>query len=175
MMRRVTMLQDMRRRWPAYGLVGVIWALAMLRVFADHTPRLPVLFNNTPSLPYKVALVRYGVKQFVRGDYIVYAFDGSAQQYFPGLKGQPFFKVIRGVAGDRVDVRGREVFVNGASVGMAMPYALKRVTLLPIAPSVIPPGYFYVQGTSVDSFDSRYSISGLVRADQIVAAVQPLF
>jgi conjugal transfer pilin signal peptidase TrbI len=40
---------------------------------------------------------------------------------------------------------------------------------------VIPPGYYYVQGTSPDSFDSRYRESGLVRADQVIGKVIPLF
>jgi conjugal transfer pilin signal peptidase TrbI len=32
-----------------------------------------------------------------------------------------------------------------------------------------------VQGTSPDSFDSRYQDSGLVRAEQVVGVVVPLF
>ena len=42
-------------------------------------------------------------------------------------------------------------------------------------PTVIPPGHYYVQGTGPDSFDSRYRSSGLVRADQVIATVVPLF
>jgi conjugal transfer pilin signal peptidase TrbI len=40
---------------------------------------------------------------------------------------------------------------------------------------VIPPGHYYVQGTSLDSFDSRYRDSGLVRAEQVLGTVLPLF
>jgi conjugal transfer pilin signal peptidase TrbI len=40
---------------------------------------------------------------------------------------------------------------------------------------VIPPGHYYVQGTSADSFDSRYRASGLVRAEQVLGTVVPLF
>jgi conjugal transfer pilin signal peptidase TrbI len=32
-----------------------------------------------------------------------------------------------------------------------------------------------VQGTSPDSFDSRYQDSGLVRAEQVVGVVVPLY
>jgi conjugal transfer pilin signal peptidase TrbI len=32
-----------------------------------------------------------------------------------------------------------------------------------------------VQGTSPDSFDSRYRASGLVRAEQVLGTVVPLF
>lgn len=40
---------------------------------------------------------------------------------------------------------------------------------------MIPPEHYYVQGHSVDSFDSRYRASGLVRAEQVLGTVVPLF
>src|SRR5205085_8916494 len=125
---------------------GLSWILAMVRVFADHTPRVPILYNKTSSLPYTFAYMRYGQREFTRGDFVIYAFDGGAQRFYPGLHHQPFFKVVRGLPGDRVEVRGREIFINGESVGVAKEYGPKRVVLNPIAPGVIPPGYFYMQG-----------------------------
>jgi conjugal transfer pilin signal peptidase TrbI len=32
-----------------------------------------------------------------------------------------------------------------------------------------------MQGTSPDSFDSRYRISGLVHASEVIAVVRPIF
>ena len=49
------------------------------------------------------------------------------------------------------------------------------IPLQAIEAGVIPPGYYYVRGSSLDSFDSRYRSSGLVRADQIIATLTPLF
>ena len=49
-----------------------------------------------------------------------------------------------------------------------------RRPLDPIAPNVIPPGHVYVQGTSADSFDSRYRSSGLVSTTDVLARVRPL-
>jgi conjugal transfer pilin signal peptidase TrbI len=155
--------------------VVAIWALALTRVFVHHTPVLPVLFNWTPSLPYLIVVVDHGPAPLVRGDLIVYAFDGeAAERDYPGLKRQPFFKRVVGVAGDVVTVDGRDVFINGLPVGRAKTHTLDRRPLDPIAPCVIPPGHVYVQGSSADSFDSRYSSSGLVRAGDVVAHVQPL-
>lgn len=168
------MRQHIRRHPVPYLFLILVWLMVCLRLFIDHTPRLPIMYNATPSLPFKLAAVRYGVSDFSRGDYIVYSFNGPAIRVFPGLKGQPFFKRIVGVSGDKVTLRGREVFVNGASVGVAKLYAPKRMTLDPIEETVIPPGYFYVAGTDKDSFDSRYRQSGLVRKDQILSAVVPL-
>ena len=45
----------------------------------------------------------------------------------------------------------------------------------PIAETVSPPGFYYVQGMHPNSFDSRYRASGLVRASQVIGKVIPLF
>jgi conjugal transfer pilin signal peptidase TrbI len=171
----VLLLRHMRLRWYLYLPVFAIWVFAYLRLFVDPTPRVPVLFNWTGSLPCHVAWLRPGTHELKRGDYVVFAFDGDAQQAYPGLQRQPFFKIVRGLPGDRVTVSGRIVSVNGESVGSAKTHAFDRRPLEPIAPTVIPPGHYYVQGTSLDSFDSRYRDSGLVRAEQVLGTVLPLF
>lgn len=169
-------LRTARRHWILYIVTFAIWALAYVRVCIDPTPRLPLLFNWTASLPYKVALVQYGYRQPLKpGDFIIYAFDGDAQRLYPGLRAQPFFKQIRGVPGDRVTVIDRQVFVNGILAGVAKAATFDGRPLDPIAATVIPPGHYYAQGTHPDSFDSRYRASGLVRADQVIGKVMTLF
>jgi conjugal transfer pilin signal peptidase TrbI len=168
-------LRHMRMRWYLYVPVFAVWGFAYTRVFIDPTPRVPVLFNWTPSLPYSVVLVQYGPRRLQRGDFIVFAFAGEAQAAYPGLRGQPFFKIVRGMPGDAVTVVGRTVAINGEFVGLAKTRTYDRRPLEPLAATVIPPGYYYVQGTSPDSFDSRYRASGLVRAEQVIGTVVPLF
>ncbi len=168
-------LHHIRHRWYLYGPVFAIWAFAYARLFVDPTPRLPLLFNWTPSLPYNVAWMQSGSTPLQRGDLIVFRFDGAAQAHYPGLRGQPFFKRVRGLPGDVVTVEGQLVQVNGAAVGLAKPVAFDRHPLAPITPGVIPAGHYFVQGTATDSFDSRYRDSGLVRADQVLGVVIPLF
>ena len=171
----VEFLRDVRRHWVLYLPVFAIWGLAYARLFIDPTPHVPVLFNLTPSLPYRVALLHRGPSALRRGDYIVFAFAGDAQKVYSGLRGQPFFKIVRGLPGDIVTVADRVVAINGEVVGMAKTQAFDHRPLEPIAPTVIPPGHYYVQGTSADSFDSRYRSSGLVRAEQVIRTVLPLF
>jgi conjugal transfer pilin signal peptidase TrbI len=169
-------LRHARKYWCLYTAVFAIWALAFARVFVDPTPHLPLLFNWTSSLPYTVAVMEYGNEQPLRtGDFVIYAFDGGAQRMYPGLRAQPLFKQIRGVPGDRVTVTEREIFVNGVSVGVAKPYTFDGHPLEPITETVIPPGHYYVQGTHPNSFDSRYSASGLVAVSQVIGRVRPLF
>jgi len=165
----------MRRRWYLYLPVFAIWSLAYIRLFFDATPRVPVLFNWTPSLPYKVALLHPGTSVLHRGDFVVFAFAGDGIRQYPGIAGQPFFKIVRGLPGDTISVAGREIRINGEPVGVAKTHAFDRHPLAPIAPGVIPAGRYYVQGLSPDSFDSRYRESGLVRVEQVIGVVDPLF
>ncbi|WP_284620623.1 conjugative transfer signal peptidase TraF [Aquabacterium humicola] len=167
-------IRHVRRRWYLHLPILAIWALAYVRVFVDPSPQVPLLFNWTGSLPCHVAWRQAGPRTVQRGDYIVFAFDGEARRDYPGLAGQPFFKIVRGVPGDTITVSERVVSINGTEVGRAKTHAADRRALEPIEPTVIPPGHYYVQGTDADSFDSRYRSSGLVRADQVLASVVPL-
>jgi len=155
--------------------VLAIWVLALIRLLVDPTPRLPLVFNWTSSLSYHVALANHHPKAVHHGDYIMFRFDGAEQLRRPGLRDQPFFKQIAGVPGDRIEVHGRLVTVGGIAVGSAKTHSFDRRPLQAIEAGVIPPGHYYVRGSSVDSFDSRYRSSGLVRADQIIATLTPLF
>lgn len=169
-------LTHARQRWYLYLPLALIWTLAMARIFVDPMPHVPLLFNVTPSLPYTVAFIERRTGAIARGDYVIYAFGGAATRHFPGLARQPFFKRVAGIGGDEVRVEGRRVLVNGVDVGQAKQFAtVSKLPLEPIEPSVIPPHYFYMQGTSPDSFDSRYRISGLVHASDVIAVVRPIF
>ena len=169
-------LVHMRKRWYLYCPLFAVWAFAYARLFVDPTPRLPLLFNWTPSLPYHVAWMHSGADApLQRGDLIVFRFDGPGQARYPGLRGQPFFKRVCGLPGDVVTVQNRLVQVNGEAIGLAKQFAFDRHPLTPITPLVIPAGHYFVQGMAADSFDSRYRESGLVRSEQVLGVVSPLF
>ena len=166
---------DLRRRWYLFAILALFWVLASMRLFVHHTPVVPVLVNWTPSVPYSIVYVDYFDRTLSRGDLVVYSFEGqAAERDYPGLQHQPFFKRVVGLPGDAVTVRDREVFVNGRPVGRAKTHTFDRRPLEPIESIVIPPGFLYVQGTSADSFDSRYRSSGLVRHTDVKAKVRPL-
>jgi len=169
------LLTHSRRRWYVYMPLLAVWAFAYVRLFVDPTPRLPLLFNWSPSLPYHVAWMQRGGGPPRHGDLIVFRFDGPGQTRYPGLRGQPFFKRVCGLPGDVVTVQERRVQVNGEAVGLAKTHAFDRHPLTPIAPLVIPADHYFVQGMATDSFDSRYSESGLVRSEQVLGIVLPLF
>lgn len=173
---------ECRRHGLLVGLLAVIWCLALLRVFggaALHRPLLPIVFNWTPSLPYHVAVVdyRWNLKRpLARGDFVIYAFAAdTAIHAYPGLDHQAFFKKVAGLPGDTVTVNQRDVFVNGNWVGRAKTQTFDHRALEPIVEGVIAPGQLYVQGSSPDSFDSRYALSGLVNERDLLARVMPVF
>jgi conjugal transfer pilin signal peptidase TrbI len=168
-------VEDGRRVWPIYLVAVAVMALAYTRLFVDHTPHIPLLFNWTPSLPYHVAWLNRGVTTLARGEFILYRFNGTAKNDYPGLADQPFFKIVAGLPGDKVVVRGRNVFINGEAVGYAKLNTFDGRPLEPIEAVVVPPGMLYVKGTSPDSFDSRYRSSGLVPISTVIGRVQPWF
>lgn len=168
-------LRRLRQHRLAFALLALLWALAYVRVFVDPTPRVPLLFNVTPSLPYRLAWLAPLPRSLERGQFVLYRFEGAAVADYPGLVRQPFFKIVRGLPGDAVTVSGRDIFVGGEFVGRAKARAFDGRPLAPIAPVVIPPGFLFVQGLGADSFDSRYAASGLVRHDQLLGRVIPWF
>ena len=161
--------------WLLTALVFAIWSAAYVRLFIEHTPRIPLLFNWTGSLPYHVAWLVGPKAAYARGDLIVFSFEGEARHDYPGLTGQSFFKRVRGIAGDRITVDGRAVYVNGVLVGTAKAFTFDHRPLDVIASGTIPAGSYFVEGTAPDSFDSRYRASGLVRTNQIIGEVWPWF
>ena len=152
----------LHRRWYVY----LPFALAFL--VAQHF----LLFNFTKSLPYSAVWLDRASTP-VRGDLIVYRFDGDELMHLK--KGQRFFKRVVGMPGDQVCIEGRQVLVNDVEVGIAKQYTLDGHRLEPLAPGVIPHGYYYVQGTHEMSFDSRYRASGLVHSSQIIGTAHVIF
>jgi len=154
--------EELRQRWQLHVIIALVVAASY-----QH-----LLFNVTPSLPYVLAVLERGAP-VQRGDLIVFRFEGG--EIGPYLKGQWFFKRVAGVPGDTVRVEGQNVFVNATAVGFAKPRTYTGEPLEPIAPGPIPPGRYYVQGTHPDSFDSRYRVNGLIRAEQIVGVAHAVF
>ena len=147
------------------AVVAILYALA---AFVSPWYRLTV--SVTHSLPAHLWVVSVGhLPQ--RGDYV--AFRIPANRFYPNDHGG-FLKIARGVAGDQVTRRGREFFVNGASIGVAKTVSLNGLRLEPGPVGVIPPGEWFVWTPDVDSFDSRYADIGWIRQDQVVGVARPV-
>lgn len=152
------------------GLVG----LACGRLFVSATPVLPLLINWTPSLPYHVAWLERGAA-VGRGDFVLYGYEGPLAEQYPGLRKQPFFKVVAGEPGDPIHVDGRNVYVREQFVGFAKLRTMDGRPLSPVDESKVPQGHLYVQGTGADSLDSRYREGGFVPRSAVIGKVHPWF
>ncbi len=81
----------------------------------------------------------------------------------------PFIKRIAGAPGDLVEVKGDEVFVNGALIGKAMAETRGGDPLQIIPEGVISPNHYFMAGETPSSFDSRYAFVGYIHRDRIQA------
>lgn len=129
-----------------------------------------IVRNATHSLPFSMFYVSY--KTPITEQYQYVEFWTQNDQFFGTLK---FTKQIKGLPGDVIKVKNRNVYVNGHFVGYAKPFSQKGIPLTPIQSGVIPPHHYYVAAEPADSYDSRYANLGLVDEKQIVGRAYPLF
>lgn len=126
--------------------------------------------NASQSLPERVYLVHKKDHNLNRGDYVAFRWHGGGP-YLPGVS---FTKIVMGVPGDVVTMQGRDVYINGQYVSTAKTRATTGQLLELGRTGVIPPGHFYVHGTNKDSLDSRYAITGWIKAEAVVGKAQPI-
>lgn len=85
-------------------------------------------------------------------------------------------KFVAGVPGDVISHKGREVFINGKSVGVALERSTRFKGVIPMTvEGVIPEHFYYVSGTYERSFDSRYQEVGLINEKAFVGRAYRVF
>ena len=84
-------------------------------------------------------------------------------------------KEIGGVAGDVVEMQDRAFTVNGRQIGRAKETSVTGRPLEPGPVGIIEPGYLFVFGRSMDSYDSRYAEIGWVSMSQVIGRGHRLF
>lgn len=156
-------------RWVTITLV-VFLCMGLLTWLLS--PYYRIAINETHSLPGHVYIIKRGVLP-KRGDLITFRLPMSGVKYYP--PGYQFTKIAKGVAGDRVEYRGREVFINGEKIGIAKEYSQKGEPLELGFSGVIPPGHYFAWTPHKDSYDSRYRDIGLVSPEQVIGSAVPVF
>jgi conjugal transfer pilin signal peptidase TrbI len=152
-----------RRRWWAYALAGA--------GFAYCGAHYRVALNMSDSLPESMYLVVLDSKPAAVGDFV--AFEWQRNAFY--RRDWMFVKRVAGVAGQKVTVSSRSVFIDGKPVGYAKPQSQRGVPLEPIKEGVIPAGYVYAQAPHPDSLDSRYSVTGLIQSSRVVGKAYAIF
>lgn len=84
-------------------------------------------------------------------------------------------KLVRGVPGDRIDVKHRSVFINRRFVSVAKDRTCSDMPLEPILSQTVARDYYYVHAPHPNSYDSRYRQTGLIHVSQILGRAYEVF
>lgn len=157
--------------WKRVGIMVVILGgVISWRAAEGINSRYDFSLNVTESLSNWAFITDRRDHVIERGDLI--EFQPPATPYYS--EDMRFVKRVAGVPGDSVEVRGREFFVAGQSVGMAKETDKQGHEALIGPVGIIPAGHYFVQGDHVDSLDSRYAIIGWISADKVVGRAEPI-
>ena len=126
--------------------------------------------NLSTSLAGHVYVHRAG-NPFKKGDLVAFRWQGGAT--YPA--GTIFIKRVVGMPGDVVKREGRAFWVGEQYIGLAKPMSRAGVPLEPAPGGVIPEGRYFVATPSPDSLDSRYALTGNVKAIEIIGRAHEVF
>ncbi len=151
-----------------FFIVASVSVSGLLYAVSDYYQLIP---NDSESMPDKLYFLDK-TKAPHKGDVTMF-FTARDAKYFPYSK---LIKRIEGVAGDVITVKDRAVFINGKSVGSAMPYTTYgHYPLYCIKPGVIPKGYVYLAAPHPQSYDSRYASLGLRKTTELIGTAYAIF
>ena len=152
---------------------AVILGLVMLALgsgIKQFTGRYGFAINLTQSLPNWAFITDRQDKSLQRGDLM--EFSPPPTPYYPAKT--HFVKRVAGVAGDKVEAKGRRFYVAGQFVGLAKTRS-KTGQVAALGPvGTIPPGHYFVVGEHVDSLDSRYGLIGWIGAERVIGKAVPV-
>ncbi len=150
----------------------VFLATATLLLGAHHlASRFHIGINVTPSLPGHVYVIDKTDRSIERDTLIAFRWTGAA----PIPRDLTVIKIVKGVAGDLVTVRDRDIFINGRFLAHAKPLTRTGEALTPLPSGLIPAGHVFVFASHPDSYDSRYTALGLVPENAIIGRAKEWF
>nr|WP_255555665.1 signal peptidase I [Enterovibrio paralichthyis] len=138
---------------------------------AAFTSKYRIDFLSSESLPYRMALTDIHQRSFQVGELVKFKVPDDNKW----AAGRKLTKIVRGLPGDVVSVKDRNIYINDELVGRAKELTYFGEPLFPIEPTTIPDGYFFAFGTHPDSYDSRYFSMGLINETNILGGSIPLF
>lgn len=149
--------------WLKLG-VSLSAVLGSMALFASH---FTIGVNISECVPERFFLVSRDAPAIERGRYYAFTSRGAAPFFADGTL---MLKRLVGVPGDRVTVGEGVVAINGEVLG-DLRYAT-RVDGSIERDELIPEGHYWLMGTTLESFDSRYW--GYVRLNQIRSQAWPV-
>lgn len=145
-------------------LLVLLAMLSVLSILYSMKPYWEISHNPTHSIS-KTWFVTHWHAIPDRGQLIVFK-NPDQHIYSPTSR---FVKYLRGLPGDRLEILGEKVFVNGKLMALANTLGPDGKPLAPLSfNGVIPPKKYLALGTAADSFDSRYADFGLIDEEKIL-------
>lgn len=163
------------------------WMCLLIIIPMAFAMKYKLAFNMTPSLKFKVAIIEKGLQPTGHNDLVAYRWQGGAS--IPA--GLEMVKRVAGFKGDQVDLSSiepgqgevAEMMIHRYEVVLrrstGLEYARYKVKqfarsgnpLTPIDAREIRRGEYFVVADHPDSLDSRYAVTGLINADQVIGKV----
>lgn len=153
----------------AAGLGALALALGA-KAGAEALDRYRFALNETESLPNWAFLADQQARTPKRGDVVV--FLPPPTRFYP--QGMAFAKIVAGVPGDRVEIRGRSFFVAGRYVGEAKARSQDGQSAIASPAGVLPAGHYFLYTPHKDSLDSRYRMIGWVPQARILGVARSI-
>lgn len=158
---------------------GIRLKKGMGKRFATIVGGLAILFFSLSASPYGLKMtisesvehslfVTKSAKKYslIRGQYV------TVKQPDDPSSGKEFVKIVAGLPGDEVVIKGRDIYVAGEYKGRAKEFSLKGEPLEIMSGGIVPEGHIYLFAPHKDSFDSRYKVIGFVPFDYITATAK---
>lgn len=159
------MLTSSLWKWKWVWVAGVASLLTLNHYFK-------ICWNVSTSINYyQLFVVAKQDHDIHRDDYIGFVWHGGG----PYKRGLTFGKIVKGMPGDVVTVKGRDFYINGNYIATAKEKATTGQPLKLGLTGVIPPGRFFVYAPNPDSLDSRYEITGWIKAERVIGRAIPVF
>lgn len=151
----------------AAGVSALLVALGY-QAAAEALQRYRFGLNETESLPNWAFVADQRNRRPKRGDLV--AFIPPANRFYP--EGMAFAKIVGGVPGDLVEVRGRGFYVAGRYVGEAKTHSQDGEPVEMGPTGRLPPGHYFLYTPHLDSLDSRYRLVGWVPQARILGVAK---
>jgi signal peptidase I len=129
-------------------------------------------FTTTVSLNHRIFFLKHisDIREIAKHDYVMFPMHTKLI-----LEGKEFtaIKQVTCDAGDKLEVKGKDYFCNGKSLGSAKSKSLRGEPLTQfVFNGAVPSGMLFVTGHHKDSYDSRYF--GFVRREDVKAIAHPI-
>jgi len=156
----------MRSKYLKIALWFLLPAVAIMLIQSKFT----ILINTSASLPKALFLLSKDSLPNKQGDYIVYRLPGNKR-----FDEQKFIKLVGGIAGQEVVVKGTAYYIEGNHLGSAKDSDAVGILVEQQPAGIIPPGHYFAYTLHKDSYDSKYKEVGFISSNNVLGTAYAIY